>query len=391
MISLAGMIATSIGIFANSIGVFFGPIAEDLNVLRGDVILSHTIWNTTVAFVAFAMAVRYNKNNFKKILSVAVAVTSLSCLIQSFATSIVVVYVCSIVRGFSVAAYGLAVVTSSINFWFKKKASIITSCILAFSGIAGAIFSPVLNSIITSYGWKRGYQMIALLNVIFCLPALLSKYTYKPEYINALPYGIKSETGNNSEEEQSINYLSITFIGCAIVFCLNSCSTFITQQFSGYTTFLQLGTAIGALMVSANMVGNISSKFMFGFVSEKLKVFKSIYLFLSINVIGTALLIFVRSQPLLLSAALLHGFQYAFGATGVVMLVKELYGVNKYPKVYASISLISAIVGSLEQSFLGYVYDISGQYYPIFLIALLAQLITFATLFILQRHTKKAE
>ncbi len=392
LLSLCGMIFVSLGALYNAIGGFYGPASKDLGVLRGDYVLSQTLWYAILALAAFYLNKKYTKDNYKKILVVAVVISSITLFAQSKVTALWQVYVLSVIRGITIAPYGLVVVTSSINFWFKKKSAIITSAILAFSGIGGAICSPVFNSIIESKGWRSGYVALAIINVVCLLPALLSKYTYKPEYIGAIAYGSDgTAVVKKTVSNEKINYLSVFFIGCAMIVVYNSPSTFITQQFVGYTSFLAIGSAVGAMMVSVNMVGNISGKFLYGFVAEKLEPVFAILVFVIINMVGTSMLLISRNTTILLVAALLHGAQYAVSASGYVSLVKHIYGVENYPKVYSTTSLISSVSAFFVQTSLGYVYDYTHQYWPLFVISLLANTVIICALFAIRKSLKTKE
>ena len=54
-----------------------------------------------------------------------------------------------------------------IKTWLSDEFSI------KFSGLSGAIFSPLLSSWITCYGWQMTYRFMAICILVLVLPALI--------------------------------------------------------------------------------------------------------------------------------------------------------------------------------------------------------------------------
>ena len=56
-----------------------------------------------------------------------------------------------------------------------------TSLALSFSGLSGAIFSPLLSSWITRYGWQMTYRFMAICIFVLVLPALIVPWNIDPK------------------------------------------------------------------------------------------------------------------------------------------------------------------------------------------------------------------
>ena len=82
-------------------------------------------------------------------------------------------YILGILRGIGVGIGGMVPITVIITNWFDEKHGLATSLALSFSGLAGAIFSPLLSSWIISYGWQMTYRLMASCILILVLPVLI--------------------------------------------------------------------------------------------------------------------------------------------------------------------------------------------------------------------------
>jgi len=99
-------------------------------------------------------------------------------------------YVCSAVRGLSAGLLGSVTATTILNSWFVKNAGLVTSIAFGFSGITGALLSPVISAIISRFNWQTGYFFSAVVIVLMELPAVLLPIAYEPEVLGMKALGV---------------------------------------------------------------------------------------------------------------------------------------------------------------------------------------------------------
>ena len=85
------------------------------------------------------------KYNYKKILLIGVLLSSVSTWMMSYSRSVYLFYILGILRGIGVGIGGMVPITVIITNWFDEKHGLATSLALSFSGLAGAIFSPIIK------------------------------------------------------------------------------------------------------------------------------------------------------------------------------------------------------------------------------------------------------
>ena len=194
--------ASSIGLCTNSIGVFYTPVSESLNVLRGTFALHATLSTLFTAMTSLFMPKLMKKYNYKILLLIGVLLASISTFLMAYSRSILLFYILGILRGIGIGTYSMVPLTMIISHWFDEKHGIATSIALSFSGLSGAVFSPLLAYWILQYGWETTYMIMALCIIILTIPPLIFPWTVKPQDSNLLPYGYQKKRGDQNNRTQ---------------------------------------------------------------------------------------------------------------------------------------------------------------------------------------------
>ena len=162
LLGMCGLLATNVGLCTNVAGLFFTPIAEDFGVLTGSVSMTLTICNLVFAVAGLLAPKVIKETSFRTILIAATVLVAGSTALMSMCNNIVLLYILNAIRGFAGGLTGFVLVTTVINSWFVDFNGLATSIAMSFSGIAGAVFSPIVSGIIQANGWRTGYLFIAL-------------------------------------------------------------------------------------------------------------------------------------------------------------------------------------------------------------------------------------
>ena len=138
--------ASSIGLCTNAIGVFSTTVAKSLKVLKGTFAMHATLSTLATALTSLKISKVIKKYFYKEVLLIGVILSSGATWLMSYSTSVYLFYILGILRGIGVGIYGMVPITVVITNWFDKKHGLATSLALSFSGLSGAIFSPLLSS-----------------------------------------------------------------------------------------------------------------------------------------------------------------------------------------------------------------------------------------------------
>ena len=282
--------ASSIGLCTNAIGVFYTPVSKSLHVLKGTFAMHATLSTLITALTSLKMSKLIRKYNYKKILLIGVLLSSVSTWMMSYSRSVYLFYILGILRGIGVGIGGMVPITVIITNWFDEKHGLATSLALSFSGLAGAIFSPLLSSWIISYGWQMTYRLMASCILILVLPVLIVSWKINPQEEGMLPYGYQEKKDTIKIQNKKVNLITISFICMCIFTLLHTSITGISQHLSGIVLSIHLSATSGAILMSLTMIGNISTKLLIGFLSDLLNPIKAVIIMILANYFSLGLL-----------------------------------------------------------------------------------------------------
>lgn len=391
---LCGLSAAFIGVAINTSGVFYSVVSEDLGIYRGAFAFHMTIFSIVTAIAGLFVLKFLEKMPFKFLLAVSIGVATISTALMGVSNHLWQFYALSFLRGFSTGLFSIMTLTYIINFWFNEKNGLATSITLSFSGIIGALISPLLAKIIQVYGWHYAFFVQALILLGFSLPALLFPFQLDPrsEGLSAYGYKEKKEIFDDlTEVKVSGNCrLNATLIAMLVFAVTMSFITSMAQHFPSFAQTIGLDVTIGASLLSMAMIGNILSKLAVGFLSDKLGAIVANFVLVLLTVVGVLLLLIFKNPSLLLLGALLFGSSFGILAVATPLITRHIYGVKSYGKVYPIIGFASHFGGALAFSAIGFIYDFTKSYYPnLFLFLVLIVIGSLAILFAEKKSKSK--
>ncbi len=368
--SLCGLIATGVGLVTNVAGLFFNPIAAELGLLRGAVSMTVTINNLLFAVGGLMSPKFMSEKTLKPGLIIGTAVIAGSTALLAATSSIMVMYILNGLRGFASGILGFVFVTMVINNWFHSNVGLATSIAMGFSGLAGAVFSPIVSSVIQSSGWRTAYLMTAVMMVVLNAPAVFLIPSIDPAVKGMKPLGEKATVSTN--EATSGSTLPIVMSMLAIMCVYASCaagSTALTQHFTGIAEERGLAASVGATMLSACMLANTGGKVVLGALVDRIGAKKSLMAYAVLIICAVLTMLFVNSGTVMYIAAFLFGLTYSMATVGTVSMTKDLFSVANYSSTYPKINLCGTMFSAVFSSVIGFMYDAFGSYnVPLFII-----------------------
>lgn len=392
MALLCGMAASSIGVCMNCVGIFYTPVSDSLGVLRGSFALHATISQLATSLIALVVPRLIVRYRYKHLLLCGVGAAILSTVAMAYSRDLWQFYLLGLLRGAGVGLFSTVPITIILTNWFHKSHGVATSITLSFSGLAGAVCSPLFTRCITVFGWENTYLVMAAALGAFTLPALLVPFTVQPRGMGMRPYGDYDERKNSHMSQSQFSYKTAAFFCLCAMTLLHTSIAGIAQHFAGFALSIQLTAETGALMMSLSMVGNILTKLIIGILSDKIGPVKACTTMICLNACALLLALYgsaVRSAGILYIAAFLYGSVYSVGAVGFSLLSRKFFGPENYSKAYSVIGLLTTTGSALALPLIGYLYDFTGSYLPMFWIALVFHGVNLTLLGVIVKKLKK--
>lgn len=352
----------------NAYGVFYKPMADSLGTGQGAITMHFSLSNLAIGFftpiVSRSIA---HGHKMRNIMTVASLLVLVSGVVIALAPNTLVMDVAAIVRGIGFAAVSMLVITLYIGNWFEKGRGTITGIALSGSGIGSAIASPIVTSCIQRFGYQTAYLGYVGFILLTILPVLLF-CPLTPQEVGLTPYGADEkpeETDADTPSDLGLTFRVFTPTFVALVaFVL--CIVLITSLSGHMASLAQdygYSAQVGALLLSASMVGNVFSKFALGAIADRWGIFKAIVCSLVTTTCGLVLILLnLGGQASLLASGFLFGTSFSIGSLGVSLLTRHLYGDRQYADAYSAMSLFTSLASALGVTIAGFAYDITGSY-----------------------------
>ena len=124
---------------------------------------------------------------------------------------------------------------------------------------------------------------------------------------------------------------------------------------------------------------------MFGFLSDRIGVRRSVLIYGLIIAAGIAFLLLVRVSGVMLLSAGMIGLCYSIPTVGAVMICRELYSPDRYSRVFPKINLGVSLANAAGYPVLGFVYDRTGRYDGALILVCSAMLVSIAGVLLVYR------
>lgn len=396
LISCCLMAASSVGVYTNSAGVFYTKVSSELGVGRGAFALHATLCALTTGFLCPLAARIIRRYPFRILLAAGSLLSALSTAAMSLARSVWAFYLLGVLRGVGMTVFYLMPVTTLINNWFQKKHGLAVGIALSFSGLAGAVFSPLFSSMIESAGWRASFTAMAAIGFALTVPgiafaALEPKEAGLPAYgaQDGAPAAKQAAAAPAAAPSKKAFGPAIALL--ALMTLLHTSVTGIAQHFPGIAEWMGAASSVGAAMISAGMIGNIVSKLAIGALSDRIGPFRSSLVMIAANASAVAGLLLCGGRAVwaLYGLAFLYGTVYSVGAVGISLLTRTLFGAENYASAYSLITVFMSIGSASALTLIGLVYDLTGGYAAAFVGALAIDAADIAILLFLMRMKKR--
>ena len=362
--AMCGLAIATVGLTTNVAGLFFSPMADEFGVLKGQASLTLTISNVCVALGGLAT------RRLTKLVSWRTLVVSCTtALVASTAgiaqaPSIGLVYVLCALRGLTGGVIGFVLVTYVLNKWFVSQLGLMTSIAMGSSGLAGAIFCPVIQPVIDTLGWRAGQVVVAGLTLAFCLPAILVVPSADPLEAGLAPFGATptNATPKSQGRKPPVRVNHVIVAGVVLYAVLSAAVSAMPQHFPGFAEEVGLGTGIGAAMISASMVANTAGKILMGWLCDRIGAKASIMAYTALVGASIAALLLVHVSAAFVAAAFLFGLCYSRATVGLSMMCREVFGKRGFGVVYPVAALGCSLSNAVFSSAVGFAFDLTGGY-----------------------------
>lgn len=351
--------------------VFVIPVTEAFGVDRGSFLLYQTILLLVSIGVTAYYGKRMAKGNVKRIVVISALVAAAGYVIFAMAKFLYMFYFGAIFLGVGFSNCTVLPLSIILNNWFggKVRGTAMGFCFVG-SGVGGLVILPLLNSVISSSGWRTGYLVLAVLFGVVAAMALIF-LVKTPEQRGFVRMGeTLAETQKESTGEArgmvvrealktpmfwmiAASATLTTFGSTAILF--NSAPFFIDCGFSVEKAALIASFNLGMIAIGKILIGFLCDKFgtKFGSIFSAV-IFGLQFVCLALMTINPVVFVF--------GAVICYGI----GGGGITvcppLLVNALFGEKDYGNIAAGMNMATNFGGTFGGTLAAVIFDVTGSY-----------------------------
>ncbi len=385
------MQAGGLGAVLDAAGVFFVPVCDDLGFSRSEISLYLTFYFIATVFAMPIVGKWITKYNLNRVLSVSFALVVAAVAAMGVYSEPWQWWISGIVFGLAGSFIFVVPTPILIGNWFHEHKGLALGAAMSFSGIGGAILSPIFTLLIEAMGWREAYLIAAVIMAVLVLPWTLFVFKLHPEDIGWKPYGWTEE--DEAVEQARLRQhweqpgvplekalKTVPFV-CMFLFAgLIAYFAGFNSHLPGFAQSVGFSALVGSSLLTAVMMGNVVEKFIVGWLNDKVGVQFTVNIQLAMVALGFLGFILAGDNLVMLYvSAFLFGAQNSLVSVSTPLLVRQIFGERDFPQIFTYTRIGTGIIGCLGPVTVAGIYDVTGSFVPAFAVGIAIVAVSFLT------------
>lgn len=364
---------------------FLIQVTTDMNISRSAFTLANTILQGLGIFISPFVSKKLANGNMKQIQSISIIGFVLSYASYSLAQNAIHLYISAFFIGIFYLNSTIIPVSIMVTNWFVKKRGLAMSLAMAGIGVGGTIFSPIVTMLLNNYGWRRTYQIMALIILVIALPTSLFLLKKRPEDMGLKAYGADEQNLSVKKVNKAIPSVALSIsqskvhiffwlmlVGMLANGLINSGAL---GQFPPAMEELH-GAALQATIISIYSMVGIFGKLFLGWVNDKFGILVSTIFGCTMFALAFVFMLLGQNPNMLYLMAIVFGLGNAIGTVTPPLITSAIFGTEKYGEAYGIANSATQIGLSLGSLMVAGIYDINHSYQAAWLLLFALTVVT---------------
>ncbi|MBT1170077.1 MFS transporter [Bifidobacterium sp. SO4] len=365
------------GLVINTPGLYFSTLAQELGITHAQVALPISIEYATAAVTSIFAGRLLSRFDSRVVLSLAVATCAAVFMLCSRFTAIWQFYVAFAFLG---AGYAIAIYlapSALLSNWFQARQGTVLGIALGLSGIGGAIFNPVVSTMITTWGWRRSYFITGMAVALLILPFSATFLTFRPDPAKGeQAYGASARQQASAPLRAGLSaknaFRSRSFVLIILAAFMLQFNSGLIQHISGYEISQGMTLQQGATVVTGIMLGAAIGKVVIGMLLDGFRAYYVIAGYAAIGVTGWIGLLLAHTPTASVFFGVLGGIAQGLLLVSMPWLVRTCFGPRSYSLIFSRYAIFTSSASAIALTAHGAIYDMLGSYAPSLIVSALA-------------------
>jgi MFS family permease len=357
------LVATVGGVGMWSVVVALPVVQADFAVPRAEASLAFTLTMVGGATGGVILGRLLDRAGILPVLLVGATLLAVGYVGAAYAGSFAAYAIAHGVIGFG-SSIALGPLMADISHWFVRRRGVAVTLTSAGNYVAGTVWSPVVQHLIASVGWRSTHAGIGIASgVAIVLIGLIAMRGRAPD-----ARVVASAVARNS----AAGALGLSFFSLQVLLCVASVCCCVAMSMPqvhivAYCGDLGYGVAHGADMLAVMMAAGIVSRIGSGFIADRVGGLRTLLLGSVLQGTALALYVFYNGLVSLYVVSALFGLFQGGIVPSYAIIVRE-YFPPQQAGARVGIVLMTSMFGMALGGWLsGLIFDLTGSYSAAFL------------------------
>ena len=375
--------------------LFIAPVTSYFNFQQTQFIAGLTIFTILSSLLSPVVGKSINKFGLKKPILLGALFFGLGFIVLGLSKNIYLFYLGYGIVGIGASFTGPVIGSTVAVRWFNKNRGLATGIATSGIGVGSFVIVPIIQKIISNYGFSKAYFFMAILNMVVISIVTILFIKENPSDLGLFQDG--KEEGNNIKLEldglsskEAISTPTFWIIGIGLL--LYSLAQFGTLQTQNpYLQSISFKADFAAQIVAIIGIVSSLSKIIFGILTDKLPL----SLVTSIGFITQSVGIFIlygltntTTESFVLIYSIIFGLGVGCWQPILSKHLTKSFGVKYFPQICGTVCQLKAGGDTLGPILASLINDRLGSYSTAYLIFSLVTVVSLL-LFIFSKSTNK--
>jgi MFS family permease len=357
------LVATVGGVGMWSVVVALPVVQADFAVPRAEASLAFTLTMVGGATGGVVLGRLLDRAGILPVLLVGAVLLAVGYVGAAYAGSFAAYAIAHGVIGFG-SSIALGPLMADISHWFVRRRGVAVTLTSAGNYVAGTVWSPVVQHLIASIGWRGTHAGIGIASgVAIVLIGLIAMRGRAPDARAA----VNVTSGNGATGALGLSFFSLQVLLCVASVCCCVAMSMPQVHIVAYCGDLGYGVAHGADMLAVMMAAGIVSRIGSGFIADRVGGLRTLLLGSVLQGTALALYLFYNGLVSLYVVSALFGLFQGGIVPSYAIIVRE-YFPPQQAGARVGIVLMTSMFGMALGGWLsGLIFDLTGSYSAAFL------------------------
>ena len=381
----------SYGVLFYAFPVFIAPMEAEFGWSRGELSGAFSLSILITGLVALPVGHWLDRHGARLLMTVGAIGATVMVLFWSQVNSFPAFIAVMALMGFFGAAILYEPAFAVIATWFAHSRGTAMAVVTFIAGFASTIFTPLSHALLEAYGWRQAILILAIVLGVITIPLHALVLRRKPADL-----GIESASQENAAPNSDGTTTSLRavlrsryFWLLTLAFSLSTLSiSALRIHFIPLLISVNIQPGSAALASGAIGVMQVVGRMIFAPVERRFSSrTMAIGVFALLTVSMTILLLGSAPWLIVLFVAL---FGMAIGTHTLTrpLMVADTYGSVFYGRISSSMFVFLTLAGTISPFAAGVIFDLSGSYHLMLMLAAVFSLVALILIFLLPRRGK---